>query len=268
MTTRCLCVSHAGIFWLTLSPWACCWASPVVASSNGLNLTPSLPWILDIYYHTLPCQCCRLLLKHMCFCACSQTKAAASREAVTDCCWGMRNTENKDGNIPVKYTTKTKCKKGLRLKISWNWTKYRTSGPVQKYMVLLWEERADRLLLVAGCLGGCNCGHSVWFPVIYKNNSSVELPDYQENVNICCLQRRTISLDKISTSLWNVESVWSHWPIFPSVVVWCVYFCEKDKGRSGSESQSVYISQSSYQKRQLKVNLVSPWPWTCVGQPC
>lgn len=53
----------------------------VVASSSGLNLTPSLPWLLDIYYHNLPCQCCVHLLKHMCVSACSQTQVAA----LTDC---------------------------------------------------------------------------------------------------------------------------------------------------------------------------------------
>lgn len=94
-----LCLSHMGHFWFALSHaslhsplYVCCWASPLVASSSGLNLTPSLPWILDIYYHTLPCQCRRLLLKHMCFCACSQTKAAGYNCLLE----GMRSAENKN----------------------------------------------------------------------------------------------------------------------------------------------------------------------------
>lgn len=87
MSSLCLRVSHRGI---PGSPYhtppftplyVCCWASPVVAKSSRLNLTPSLPCISDIYYHTLPCQCRRLLLKHMCFCASRQPKPGVNRQA-------------------------------------------------------------------------------------------------------------------------------------------------------------------------------------------
>lgn len=71
-----------GQSWLALSHSSlhsfidvCCWAFPIVASWNGLNLTRSLPWILDIYYHTLPCQCRRLLL-----CVCVSVHGAKPKQ--------------------------------------------------------------------------------------------------------------------------------------------------------------------------------------------